>query len=217
MERRSKDTMNRKAGMRSLLLGIGISALLVAGCGKVPETELAAAKASVDEARAAGGEVYAAKELDIAVDSLAAAEAEIQKQNGKFALFRSYKDAQRQLTVAQSLGVTAKDAAISGKAKAKEEAEMLIAQVKAAVDSTRALMPMAPRDKEGKKIMEAMNADLESVAATIPELDDKMAKEDYRGAAQLARGSLQRVEGIRKEIQDAIDRKAGKMPASTGM
>ena len=44
-----------------------------------------------------------------------------------------------------------------------------------------------------------------------------MAKEDYRGAAQIAHGSLQRVEGIRKEIQDAIDRKAGKMPASTGM
>jgi hypothetical protein len=203
--------------MRSLLLGIGVSALLLAGCGKVPEAALTSARTSVDEAKTAGAEVYAPNELDVAMDSLAAAEAEIEKQNGKFALFRSYKEAERQLTVVQGLGATAKQAAATNKQKAKEEAEQLIVQVTTMVDSTRALMSMAPKDKEGKKIMEAITVDLESVAATIPELQAKMGREDYRGAGQLARGSLQRVEAIRKEIQDAIDRKAGKMPASSGM
>ncbi len=204
--------MNRKSAMRTLILGLGISALLLAGCGKVPEAALTTAKASLDEAKAAGADIYAAKELDVAMDSLGAAEAEIQKQNGKFVLFRSYKEAERVLVVAQGLGSTAKQAAVVNKQKAKEEAEQLIVQVTTMVDSTRALMTVAPKDKEGKKIMEAITADLESVAATLPELSAKMAKEDYRGAAQLARGSMQRVEGIRKEIQDAIDRKAGKKP-----
>jgi hypothetical protein len=205
--------MNRKTNLRNRLIGLSVAALVVAGCGKLTEEVRTSAQTAMDEAKAAGAEMYAAPEMNAAMDSLSAAQAEIANQDGKFALFRNYKEAERKLGVAQGLAATAKQTAAVNKEKARVEAEALFTQVGAMVDSTRALMTRAPSDKEGKKIIEAITTDLEGIAATLPEVRAMIDKQDYRGAAQMARGSMQRLEGINKEIQDAIDRKMGKKPA----
>jgi hypothetical protein len=183
-------------------------ALVVAGCGKPPEAETQAAQAAMNDAKAAEAATYAGAELDAAEDTLAAAQAEVEKQNSKFALFRNYKEAGRMMAVAQGLAQNAQQVAGVEKEKARVEAEGLYTQLSAAVDSTRALMEKAPRDKEGKKIMAMIMTDLDGAAATMPEIRAMIDKGDYRGAIQNARASMQKVESLRSEIQGAIDKKA---------
>ncbi len=201
--------MNRHSHPGYLILALCLMALVVAGCGKPPEAETQAAQAAMNDAKAAEAATYAGAELDAAEDTLAAAQAEVEKQNSKFALFRNYKEAARMMTVAQGLAQNAQQVAGVEKEKARVEAEGLYTQLSAAVDSTRALMEKAPRDKEGKKIMEMITTDLEGAAATLPEIRAMIGKGAYRDAIQMARASMQKVESLRSEIQGAIDKKAG--------
>lgn len=200
--------MTRRSPMGALLLVLGIFGLALTGCGKPPEVEMQAAQTAMNDAKGAEAATYATKELDAATDSLAAAQAEIEKQNAKFALMRNYKESARMMAVAKGAAENAKQAAAVNKEKARVEAEDLYTRLSAAVDSTRALTEHAPRDKEGKKVMEMIMTDLDAVAQTLPEVRAAIDKQDYRGAAQLANASLQKAESLRAEMQSAIDKKA---------
>lgn len=201
--------MIRRSHTGALLLTLGLAGLIFAGCGKPPEAEMQAAQTAMNDAKASEAATYAAKELDAASDSLAAAQAEIEKQNAKFVLMRNYKEAARMMAVAMSSAETAKQAAAVNKEKARVEAEELLVRLTAAIDSTRGLTDMAPRDKEGKKVMEMIMTDLDTAAQTLPEVRAAIDKQDFNGARQLANASLQKVESLRAEIQGAIDKKAG--------
>ena len=201
--------MKRQAHHGYLVLLLSLVALVVvAGCAKAPEAEMQAAQTAMNDAKSAEAATYATKEMDAAEDTLAAAQAEIEKQNSKFALFRNYKEATRLMTVAQGLAESAKQTAGVEKEKARVEAEGLYTQLSAAIDSTRALMEKAPRDKEGKKIMAMITTDLDAAAASLPNVRAMIDKGDYRGAIQEANASMQKVESLRSEIQGAIDKKA---------
>lgn len=201
--------MKRQSHHGYFLIAIGLMALVVAGCGKPPEAEMQAAQTAMNDAKAAEAATYASKDLEAAEDSMAAAQAEIEKQNSKFALFRNYKEAARLMTVSQGLADNAKQTAGVEKEKARVQAEGLYTQLTAAVDSTRALMEKAPRDKEGKKIMAMITTDLDAAAATLPEIRAMIDKGDFHNAIQTANASMQKVESLRSEIQGAIDKKAG--------
>jgi hypothetical protein len=56
--------------------------------------------------------------------------------------------------------------------------------------------------------MEMITTDLDGAAATMPEIRAMIDKGAYRDAIQMARASMQKVESLRSEIQNAIDKKA---------
>lgn len=189
---------------------------MAAGCSKAPELELQAAQTALSDAKSAEAETYARKELDGAADSLASAKAEVERQNGKFVLFRNYKLAAQEFAVAQTLAIAAKDAAVANKEKARVEAEALYAQLSAAMDSVRALAERAPRDKEGRKVMESITADITVVSESLPEVRAAIDKQDYLGAQQTAKAFLQRAESLRAELQAAVDKRASFKAAGAG-
>ncbi len=200
--------MKRRSYSAHLLVGLILLALTVVGCGKPPEMEMQAAQTAVNDAKTAEAAAYAPNELDAATDSLAAAQAEVEKQNAKFALFRNYKEAARISAVAKGAAENAKQVAGVNKEKARVEAEGLYTQLQAAVDSTRAMTEKAPRDKEGKKIMEMITTDLDAVAATLPEIRASIDKQDYRNAIQLANASMQKVGNLMNEMMEATNKAA---------
>jgi hypothetical protein len=103
--------MERRSYPAILAVALVLIGLMAAGCGKPPEVEMQSAQTALNDAKTAEAGTYAPTELDAASDSLAAAQAEVEKQNSKFALFRNYKEAARLYSAAQTSAEAAKQAA----------------------------------------------------------------------------------------------------------
>lgn len=99
-----------------LLIACGL-AVAAAGCGAPPTTDVDAARASVDKARAGGASQYAPESLKAAQDAQAALDAELKAQDEKWV--KSY-DKTKELAAAAK---TAGDRAANDAAAAKEKAE----------------------------------------------------------------------------------------------
>ncbi|MBN2356550.1 DUF4398 domain-containing protein [candidate division KSB1 bacterium] len=177
---------------------------LMLGCAKVPQAELDAAQAAMDAAKAAEADRYAVAEFNAAKDSLNAAKAEIEKQNSKFALFRSYGNAKELLAGAENAFNAAKDAVAANKEQVRGQAEELLTQAATAVDEVKKLMKKAPRGKEGRAALEAMNSELAAVEASLAEANTAMANGDYMTAHDKAQADLQKLNALAEELKEAI-------------
>lgn len=190
-------------------LFVVLAALLVlsAGCSKAPEEQVATTKSAIDSAMVVEAEKYAPEQYKAAKDSLEAALAEIQSQNSKFALTRKYSRSEQQLQYAQSLARSAADAAVAGKEKIKSEANDMLAQLQAAIDESKALIEKAPRGKEGAAAIESIKTDVAAVEMTLTEISTALGNEDFIGAREMASASLQKIQAINDELNQAIAKK----------
>lgn len=115
-------------------------ALSLMGCAAPPETEMQAARTALDEAKAADAPTYAEEDWSHAQSALAAAEAEIDVQRQKFALFRSYDQAVSLVATAQEEAEEAKSAAVTGKEQARTEAQAAYDEAQTTVEMARSLI-----------------------------------------------------------------------------
>ena len=99
-----------------------LTAIGVTACSKPPEQAMQAGSAALEEAKAAGAEMYATTELQQAQDLLNRAEAEKKAQDDKFAPFRSYDESAKLYGEAQVQLDAAKQAAAAAKEQARADA-----------------------------------------------------------------------------------------------
>ncbi len=184
--------------------------LLVTGCAKPPQAELDALKASVAGAESAQAETYAPSELAAARDAQNAAQAEIDAQGKKFALFRSYKKAKELITDANNKAKTAQEAAVSGKAQAKADAEAAVASAKAAVTALQtALTELEACRRKPKGFAEdlaALKARFDALNSRAAGLDSQLASEDYNGAKSSADSITSEAGTLTTDIQAAKEK-----------
>jgi peptidylprolyl isomerase len=117
-----------------LMLGV-LAMMLLVSCAKAPEEAIQKATAALEAAKTAEADVYAPDAFKQVSDTLAAANAAKQEADGKFALTRSYAKATALLASAELLANKAIEEATAKKAAAQNEASLLIAQVKAVLDT----------------------------------------------------------------------------------
>ena len=160
-----------------------VCAVLAVGCAKPPQQDIDAAKAALTGAEQAEAPKYAADAWDKAQQAMNAVNAELEAQNAKFALFRSYTKAKQLIAEAQNAANAAKDAGIAGKEKAKNEARAAIDAAKAAIDT--ATQAMADLDKcrrkpkDLKKDMEMMKGNIDGFAAQVTDLEGMFGREEF--------------------------------------
>jgi hypothetical protein len=180
----------RRVSMRKNLF-IGVILLVVAviavGCAKPPQQEIDGSKAALKAAEDAEAPKYAGPDWDKANQAQSAVNAELEAQQAKFALFRSYTKAKQLIADAQNAANAAKQAAIAGKEKAKNEAQAAITAAKASVDQAKALVDAIdkchrPKPKDFKKDWELKKGQVTGFDAPVADLDAKFAKEDFLGA-----------------------------------
>lgn len=174
---------------KNLLVGVMllVVAVIAVGCAKPPQQEIDAAKAALKAAEDAEAPKYAGAEWDKANQAMSAVNAELEAQQAKFALFRSYTKAKQLIADATNAANTAKQAGIDGKEKAKNEAQAAITAVKGAVEQAKALVDSIdkcrrPKPKDFKKDWELKKGQVTGFDAPVADLDAKFAKEDFLGA-----------------------------------
>ena len=173
---------------KNLVVGVMllVVAVIAVGCAKPPQQEIDAAKAALQAASDSEAPKYAGSEWDKANQAMSAVNAELEAQQAKFALFRSYTKAKQLIADAQNAANAAKQAGIAGKEKAKNEAQAAIAAVKGAVEQATTLVAdiekcRRPKPKDFKKDWELKKGQVDGFAAPVADLDANFGREDFLG------------------------------------
>jgi len=198
---------------RSALLLMGaafVLALGVSSCAKPPQVEMDSAKQAIEKARQMEAEEYAQADLRAAQDSLAAADAEVNTQNGKFALFRSYKKAKALYLSAQQLGQTAEQNAVKNKEQAKQDAQAALEQARVSIASTRELLAgkdaqALKRGKETREVLKQIETELNAVDSSLVNVTALQQQEKYKQALSMAQSANQSAQSKMQELQQAIE------------
>jgi putative hemolysin len=188
---------------RTMLIMIAAVALL-AGCAKPPETELAAAKASIDKAVAAGAETYCTQEIGKVKSDLSAAQKEIATQQEKF--WKNFDNAKAMLIKVDADAKAAEALVAPRKEEAKQAAIAAEGEAKAALEEAKALLAKAPKGKGTRADIEAFKADLKGIEDSLPEIATLIASEQYFPAKEKADALKAKAADISAQITAAMEK-----------
>lgn len=181
--------------------------VLAVGCAKPPQQELDAAKAAVAAAEQAEASKYAPDAWDKAQQSMNAVNAELEAQNAKFALFRSYTKAKQLIADATNAANAAKDAAVAGKEKAKNDAQAAIDAVKTSLEKAKQYISDLERcrrkPKDLRKDLEVMKGNMDGYNSQVTEIEGAFGREDYLGAKSQADSLKGQVDTMVTDLENA--------------
>jgi hypothetical protein len=179
-----------------------------ASCAKQPVQLMDEANAAIQAVVDAKGGIYAVEELNKLKADLQAAMDEVNAQSKKF--FKKYGPAKEMLAKIVTDAEAAK-ALIPGRIEeAKVAAEGAINEAKAAWEEAKALLDKAPTGKGTKADIEAMKSDLAGLEATMVEVQDAFAAEDYLGAKDKAMAVKDKAAAITEQVKAAIEKIRGR-------
>ncbi|HOC44164.1 MAG TPA: hypothetical protein PKJ99_14200 [Thermoanaerobaculales bacterium] len=194
---------------RRVMVAVGLVLAMIglAACAKPPQAAIDQAKAALDAAGQSEAATYAAQAWDTAQQSMNAANAEIEAQAQKFALFRSYKKANELLAIAQQDAAAAQSAAIEGKAAARAEVEQAIAGLEASfaqADAALAALDTCRRRPKGfKSDLEMLKGNVDGLRGQLANVQSTAAAEQYLQAKTLAAELAQQVATVLTDLESA--------------
>jgi hypothetical protein len=192
--------------MRVVSLFVALASLaLIAGCGGEPPTsDLAAAKQSLDAARAAGAEKFASSDYSAAQSAYSGAEQSVNTENEK--LFKNFDQAKQLITDAKGKADRAKSAADSEKGRQRSSAEGIISAVAAALQQARASLDGAPAGKGTESDIEQLRADLNGADADLGAARSAVASENFDQAKTRAGSAQQKAQDVSGGVQAATQK-----------
>lgn len=193
-----------------LLSGIAIvgMALVFASCQKYPQAEVDAANAAVEAAKLAQANLYVASEFTALQDSLNTVLAAVEKEKSK--LFKNYKDEVAKLTATSEMAKTVAANAVAKKEQMKQECTATLAEITVLMDANKEMLAKAPKGKEGKAAMEAIQADLTGIETQVGEVNNKFASDDIISALTQAKALKDKATSINTELTDVLAKTKGK-------
>jgi hypothetical protein len=195
----------KKVTMRLVLvLAFSVAAsLLFFACASAPKEEIAATQTAIQAAQTDDVRTYAEESLKDATDTMAKATAEVQTQDEKFALSRDYKAASDLLKQAKEKAAKVVTDAQANKAKAKADAEALITSLTPMLADAKKALATAPRGKDTKAELEAMQSDLKSAEEALTAATQAMSQEKYKDALGQANTAKTKASGIIEQVNAA--------------
>lgn len=196
--------MKRK--LMSFIAVLGL-AVILASCGKVPQAKIDATVAAIDSVKAIGADVYVPEAFKAIQDSMNVVNQVVEVNKSK--LFKSYKKADKMLDVVSQMVADTKVKTEAKKAEVKAETEKLIVDVKALIEENSKMMLKAPRGKEGRMALEAINADVQVIITTVAEAEKLLADGTYMEANTKIKSAQEKANSIKTEL-DGVLKKAGR-------
>jgi hypothetical protein len=193
-----------KKSLFAKLAVLGAVVVLFTSCAKVPQVDIDNAKAAIEAAKAAEANRYVPADFNKAQDTLNAALAAVENQKSKFALFRSYKESKKLLVSTVNLANKAKENAAIRKEQVKQEVMQSLTDAQTLVTEIKELITKAPKGKEGKAALEAIQADLALVEASLTEVTTLANNGDYLTAQDKVNAAKVKATSLKTELEGAI-------------
>jgi hypothetical protein len=194
-----------KVSMRfGLMVAFSLAAaLLFFACASAPTEEITATRTAVTAAQTDDVKTYASESLKNAEDTLSKAMAAVQEQDNKFALSRDYKAASDLLKQAKDLAAKAESDALANKAQAKADAETIIAGLTQLLADAKKALATAPRGKDTKAELEAMQNDLKAAEEASAASTQAMTQEKFNDALAQAKTAKDKADLIIQQVTAA--------------
>lgn len=187
----------------SRLLLSALLSLAALGCSVAPTEKLQEAQSTLGRARTSEADRYAPEAFFEAEAALEAARLEIDTQAERFALARSYEEANRLLDEAKALAEKAEETALAEREHARQAALEAIADAEKAMVEAQAALEAAPRGKGTGADIAAMKKEIEDAASSLDEANAALEKGDYLSARAHAEAIRARTLSIVAEIDVA--------------
>ncbi len=192
-----------------LVVAVVMAAVVLTGCGKMPQESIDAAKLAVETAQKAQADVYMAPEYKALQDSLASVMNALESENSKFMKDFDELKAKLDTITVKAQAMTAE--VPSKKEVVKAEAVSMVATVKTEMEATKVLLTKAPRGKEGKAALAQINSELEAIAGNVTEIENSLNEDvNYAEALDKLQAARKSVMDINTELTEAIAKKNGR-------
>jgi hypothetical protein len=176
--------------------GVLAFVLLSAGCAEPPHKEMNQAQGAIDAARAAGAEQYATSELTAADDALRRSEQAAAQNDYRLALSLAIDSRERAQAAAK--------AAVERRAKARGNAERVVAEANSALTQARSRLTETALARLPRRTATDVRTTLATAAQSMQEARAALERDDYARATQLAND----VSGRIAQTLAAIDKPA---------
>jgi len=186
---------------------VALMAVLVIGCAKAPKAELAAATAAIDSAKVFEADRYLATEFNALQDSLNAINVAVEEQKSKMFFSRDYKAINEKLVVVTSEIGALKAKTEERKAQVRTEVQDTLNLLNALILEDKALLAKAPKGKEGKAALEAIQNDITVLDASVTEINTLITNGDYLTAQDKTTAAKVKAEAIKEELSVAIGKR----------
>ena len=197
--------------MKKILFQIStvlLMAVLVIGCAKAPKAELAAANAAIDSAKVVEANRYLATEFNALQDSLNAVNVAVEAQKSKLFFSRDYKSINEKLVVITSEIGALKAKTEERKAQVRTEVQDTLNVLNELILKDKALLAKAPKGKEGKAALEAIQNDITVLDASVTEINTLITNGDYLTAQDKTTAAKVKAEAIKEELSTAIAKRS---------
>jgi len=185
--------------------------VLLSGCAKVPQAELDAVNAAIEDARTNGADVYLPGEYASLQDSMNVINQLVEEQKGK--LFKSYKVVKAKVATLTAAAATVKGNVETKKVEVKAEIDALTVEVTGLVATAKAYVAKAPRGKEGAAAVDAINTEVGNIETGLTqEIPAKLTAGDLMGALDWLKATKEKVNGIIAELTAAYEKAGKKLP-----
>jgi len=186
------------------VLTLGLLVVLATGCQKAPQAQMDLAKSAVDSAKTAEADKYIPAEFNAIQDSLNMVMTNIETINSQSFWKRNYKATVAQLDAVIAASNAAVTNAVAKKAEVKAKVETSLTEAAALLAEDKALIVKAPKGKEGKAALEAIQQDLNVVEASIAEATTLYNQGEYMAANDKISAAIEKANSIKTELTDAI-------------
>lgn len=194
--------MNRKLFVALVVLGLG--SFVFTSCAKYPQAEVDATNLAVQEAVAAGAEMYLHDEFVAMQDSLKATMVSLEEEKSKF--FKNFDAQIAQLATISQVATDLKAKTEVRKEELKVEIQTLITEIQALVDTNKVLVQTAPKGKEGKSALEAIKGEIEVIEASLAEVNTMFAGGELLATLDKAKAAKEKATAINVELNTVIEK-----------
>lgn len=189
---------------RKILFGFASVMMLVflAGCGKVPQEQIDAAKLAIDSAKAAEADVYLPAEYSALQNDMNAIMAAIEVENSK--TFKNFKEQKAQLTDLLVTADKVKENAAVAKEQVGVEVQGLFTEINNLMVENKDLMTKAPKGKEGAAVLEEIRNEMVVIEGSVAEANTLFTEGKYMAARDKVNAAIENINAINTELKDAI-------------
>ena len=183
---------------------LGIAALTLTGCSKLPQEKIDAANVAIKGAQVSGAESYTANEFIALQDSMKSALVSIEEQNSKF--LKNYDIPTKKLESVVSYASVVTALAESKKEALKAEILASINEIKALIEENTTLIAAAPMGKEGATALMAITGELETIQVTVTESNVLLERGEFFASLEKANAGKDKSLAINAELKAVISK-----------
>ncbi len=178
--------------------------ILFTSCGKIPQAEIDAAKAAVEQAKTAQADLYLQPEFFALQDSLNALL--IALEEGKSKMLGGVGQVKEKLAAFTVQGTELAGKVETRKEEIKTEVASAQTEISTILEENSRFLSLAPTGKEGKEALEAIKADLDGISTSVSEIQGLVEGGDLLNAQTKIQAAKQKAAEINAELKTVLEK-----------